>query len=766
MSHVDPSKSSSTSPPLVKVLNRLSAMGSLVTTKKDGSAMAQCPCHDDKKQSLSITTNAKGDVIMHDHAGCETPAIVSKMGMRMAELFVDGHEQRSVFVGSSGPKGTISKVYAYTDERGTLAYEAIRFEPKDFRQRRPDGKGGYLWNMHGATYYLYHLAEFLKRSKREAIFIVEGEKDVEALLARRQPATTNVGGAGKWRREYTEQLKKAGVKRVAILPDNDDPGRKHAEKVAAALHAVGIVVRIVHLPVVEKGDVSDYLATGHSVDELKALCAEAPVWEPSATPKPEASTTSPAVEGGLDVVEDHFTDVGFARMLAQSAQQRIRYCEARSCWYVYDGTRWAQGSGNLVKPFVHALAALFDEKAGAEKNEEARKRYRTQANRLETDRIIRGIINQAMALRDLQIDPTHFDRHRHLLNVLNGTIDLRTGVLQPHNPEDLIARIAPVEYHEGATSELWERTIELAMARDAEMVGFLQRVFGYALTGFTSEKKFFDAYGPKDTGKTTIHKAFLKMLGPDYAKALRAEALMHQREPDKIPHELADLMGVRFVVVSEVPDDRRLNEELMKNLSGGDVVRACFKYGNTFEFDPQLTLVLYSNDRIELVGSDDALWERATSIPFTFNFKTATEIPGYQHDSEVGLTLEQPAHQQGILAWAVRGAVAWHQQGLAPIPEKVERDTEAHRQEVNAVLAFLRERCEEGVGFKVAFQPLHRAYVKWAKEGHREKLTVDKFTEQMARLDHVVVTITSPSRHQVDGYVGIGLAPEERERAF
>ncbi len=463
--------------------------------------------------------------------------------------------------------------------------------------------------------------------------------------------------------------------------------------------------------------------------------------------KPVAPTTVEAVE------VDSFTDVSFARQLAASSRQYIRYCEAKSCWYVYGGSFWEQGSGNLVKPFVHQLARVFHERAGAESDPDKRKRYRDQANRLETDRVIRAVINQAMSLRGLQIDPTRFDRHRHLLNVLNGTIDLKTGVLQPHNPEDLIARIAPVEYHPEATSELWETTIRLAMSDDDEMVSFLQRVFGYALTGYTSEKKFFDAYGPKDTGKTTIWKAFEKMLGPGYAHALRAEALMYQREPDKIPHEIADLMGVRLVVVSEVPDGRRFNEELMKKLSGGDMIRACFKYGNTFEFDPQLALVLYSNDRIELGGSDDALWERATSIPFTFNFKTETTP-----DTSVGTTLELPEHQQGILAWAVRGAVAWAEQGLAPIPQKVTEDTEAHRAEVNAVLCFIRERCEEGVGFKVAFQGLHRAYARWAKEEHQEKLSSEKFREQMKRLGYVTVAILI-NRNSVDGYLALQIAP-------
>lgn len=712
---------------------------------------AMCPAHDDNRNSLSISEGDTVPFVLKCHAGCTFDEILAALR---------GSGPSSPSPSSSPVRPTaparVVETYNYFDEDGVLLSQVERMDPKGFRQRRPDGNGGWIYQLGDVRRVLYRLPELramTKKQKQEhAVCFVEGEKDVETLRALKFHATTNLGGSAAWRPEFAGQLKKAGIKRLIIFPDNDAPGRKLAQKVAASFHALGIRVWIVALPdLPEKGDVSDYLGEHSQEEFVKAVRAQTKdelQWSPS-----EPAAQEPVkVDEPAQLIEDRFTDVALARQLAESAQEKIRYCEARSCWYVYNGARWAQGSGNLVKPFVHQLARVFHDRAGAEADPDKRKRYRDQANRLETDRVIRAVINQAMALRELQIDPTRFDQHRHLLNVLNGTIDLRTGTLQPHNPDDLIARIAPVEYHPEATSELWETTVHLAMRGDEEMVDFLQRVFGYALTGYTNEKKFFDAYGPKDTGKTTICKAFEKMLGADYAHALRAEALMHQREPDKIPHEIADLMGVRFVVVSEVPDGRRFNEELMKKLSGGDVIRACFKYGNTFEFDPQLTLLLYSNDRIELGGSDDALWERATSIPFTFNFKTETTP-----DTSVGTTLELPEHQQGILAWAVRGAVTWHDQGLAPIPRKVEEDTEAHRDEVNAVRSFIRERCQEGVGFKVSCQTLHRAYMRWAKDEHQERLSAGKFEEQMRRLGYAPTSVLI-NRNAVEGYLAIQLA--------
>ena len=158
-------------------------------------------------------------------------------------------------------------------------FQVVRFADKDFRQRRPDGNSGYIWNVKGLNRVVYRLPEI---QEKDAIFIAEGEKDAERLWSVGLPATTCSGGAQRWGDRYTDQLKTAGVKRVAILPDNDDAGRKHAEQVAASCHRAGIDARIVTLPgLPDKGDVSDYL-DNHTKDELAALTQVAPVFEPKA----------------------------------------------------------------------------------------------------------------------------------------------------------------------------------------------------------------------------------------------------------------------------------------------------------------------------------------------------------------------------------------------------------------------------------------------------------------------------------------------------
>lgn len=172
--------------------------------------------------------------------------------------------------------------YPYVDEAGALLFEVVRYEPKEFRQRRPDGAGGFAWNLQGVRPVPYHLPELIEAIGSErTVFIVEGEKDVDRLRALNVPATCNAGGAGKWKLDFVEHFVGADV---VIVPDNDEPGREHAEKVARALKPVAARVRVLTLPnLPRKGDVCDWLQAGGTVEELHRRAEAAPDWRPAAT---------------------------------------------------------------------------------------------------------------------------------------------------------------------------------------------------------------------------------------------------------------------------------------------------------------------------------------------------------------------------------------------------------------------------------------------------------------------------------------------------
>jgi hypothetical protein len=254
--------------------------------RHDGRArQVHCPAHDDRRASLSIGRGDGGRVLLHCHAGCKTDEVLMAAGLTMADL----QERRD------GVTTQIIATYDYCDEQGTLLYQICRLSPKGFRQRRPDGADSWIWNVEGVRRVLFGLSEL---SGRTIAYIVEGEKDVLALRNIGLVATTNAGGAGKWREEYTNQLRAAGVTCVVILPDHDGPGLNHAAVVGRSCRSAGLRVKILALPgLSDKGDVSDWLAAGHTRDELVTLANATVPWQPRTEAVLTAKSERDRIEG-------------------------------------------------------------------------------------------------------------------------------------------------------------------------------------------------------------------------------------------------------------------------------------------------------------------------------------------------------------------------------------------------------------------------------------------------------------------------------------
>jgi hypothetical protein len=230
-------------------------LGRLDAKKKVGDGwQARCPAHDDRKPSLSVREGDDGRILVKCHAGCTVEAVVRALGLQLQDLFaepaVSGRE--------------IIATYDYVNAEGKLLYQVVRFVPRDFRQRRPDGNGGWTWNLNGVDRVLYRLPAVeaaVKAGKR--VFITEGEKDVHAVEATGWTATCNPGGAGKWRSEYSATLKGADI---VVVADRDEVGYRHAADVARALK--GVASKVVVVEPTRGKDITDHLEAGRKICEL------------------------------------------------------------------------------------------------------------------------------------------------------------------------------------------------------------------------------------------------------------------------------------------------------------------------------------------------------------------------------------------------------------------------------------------------------------------------------------------------------------------
>ena len=219
--------------------------------RRSGSTwMAKCPAHDDDAPSLAIR-EVEGKVLLHCHAGCSQRDVLE--ALRARGLWESAESE---------PGGRIVATYDYTGERGDLLYQVVRYEPKGFCQRRPDGFGGWIWRK-GLRQVLYRLPEVLEAP---IVFLVEGEKDAETLRAHGFVATTNAGGCkAPWLRQYTEALR---GREVILIPDNDPPGLKRVADIARTLR--GKVRRLVILQLEDGKDVAEWFGRGHRELELIA----------------------------------------------------------------------------------------------------------------------------------------------------------------------------------------------------------------------------------------------------------------------------------------------------------------------------------------------------------------------------------------------------------------------------------------------------------------------------------------------------------------
>jgi putative DNA primase/helicase len=410
------------------------------------------------------------------------------------------------------------------------------------------------------------------------------------------------------------------------------------------------------------------------------------------------------------------TDTGNSERLIERDGEHLRYCHPWRTWLVQDGKRWhPDDTGEVVRRAKEASKSIYGEAARAP-NDQAAKALGNWAKQSLSEARIKAMIE--LAKSDVPVVPDDLDADPWLLNVENGTIDLRNGELREHRPEDLITKLALVEYNPDAAAPTWDATLERALPSES-VRRFFKRLCGYGLTGDVSEHILAVLYGTGANGKSTILNALLSVVG-DYGMQAAPDLLVAKKGSH--PTEVADLFGMRLVASIEVEDGRRLAESLVKLLTGGDKVRARRMRQDFWEFDPTHKVFMAVNHKPTVRGTDNAIWRRIRLIPFT------ETIPPREQDKKLPEKLR--AEREGILAWAVEGCLEWQREGLQA-PDEVRKATGEYRAEMDVLGAFLNECCQRGAEHSTPAKDLYDAYKLWCEENGERYETQRRFAGQL-----------------------------------
>lgn len=649
-----------------------------------------CPLHDDQNPSLSVWLARDGWVNFKCMAGCDAQAIAVAEGVTDAE--------RAPPEARNGPPPSLDITYDYTDAAGgKLLYQVVRRPDKTFRQRRPNpdpaSRDEWLWNLADTPRVLYRLPRVVAAvAAGTPLWIVEGEKDVAACEAQGLTATTNPGGAGKWRTEYSRTL---GGADVTIVADKDAAGRKHAEQVCRSLIAVGVRAWRIVEAAGDAKDAADHFAAGGTPDTFVLVKGQA---APAPAPPPPVDELL------------RFTEGGDADRFIALHGENLRYVAETDTWYLWDGVRFAPErrgqvrrlARDVVRELVEQLRDAALDRGRVRQLTEQIKKANAKHGQQALLWLAQSHVTVARALED-------FDTRQDLLAVQNGVVDLRTGLLGAASKAYEQTQCAATSYERGALAPRWEEHLWWMFKGRTELIDYVQKAVGYSLTGDTTEQCLFILYGGGWNGKSKFLEAVLGMLG-DYGHTANISTVLLAKEEsgDRPRSDVVDLRGRRFVTASEITEGKRLNEALVKSMTGGEQLNARPLRQRAVVFQPTHKLWLGLNHLPIIQGEDEAIWRRIRVIPCD------AKIAEADADRRLGDKLR--AEWPGILAWAVQGALAWRRAGLGEPPAEVRAATMSYREESSTLVAFLEEMCFVEPNAEVEAGVLYAAYRQWAQE--------------------------------------------------
>lgn len=718
--------------------------------------LCKCPAHDDSKASLRVTVSEEtGKVLIKCRAGCSNTKVMKALGLSLKDLASmkadpESAEHTTASTDALPDDGAIADLGAQlngwaTDLHGPLGadartYASQRFgveqedmrrlglgvtaalgggprlvvpfrdlsgRPLGFQARALNNVAQVRWagprNPEGASWT--RLGFFPGTSGWEEVIVTEGPGDALTAVATGYDALA-IRGAGLVSNEATLDLIAEMLEgRVAVIAgDGDDAGKQFSNRLAAELMRRGITAKVLKMR--DGLDLTDWRA-------------EDPAWFRQGFVK-EVAKLKAATKKEVTAAQwpYPFADVGAAQYLRDKLQNEgrpVRFTEAAGFLQLENGVWTRKGDGDvrtIVQGVGADLARIIARSDLGAREKEARDYQKFS----ETTRGIDAMLKELKSVPGVRADISDFDNHPHLLAVRNGVVDLRTGELLNHDPAYLLTRRIDLEYRRGAPAPRWEQFLREVFPDQPDLPGYMQRMVGYGITGETDEQCFVVHYGTGANGKSLFTDTLTEVFEP--ITTTTPFSTFEARRGDGVPNDLAALAGARLVMAPEGNQGKLMDEALLKRVTGRDLIAARFLRREFFTFRPQFLLQMMSNYRPAFKGQDEGLWRRVKLIEWRRYFKPE------ERDPDLADKLLEEA--EGILAWAVEGAVQWYAGGLQE-PAGITAVTDDYRRQSDVLVEFL-SLTEDSIYTKgvdsdwVARTELFRDFQDWADAENFEDL--------------------------------------------